>query len=127
SPATDTAADPTGQSGSVVVTTDHGEVVEFHNFDVSCPDDTSDEWGRDADIVYAVASVGGTPPNMRRDPVMTITAGADVADGTTLSLPYSEVYGRGKTFVMAFITRAGRTTELSAGAEESSGRIEISW
>jgi hypothetical protein len=114
-----------GTPSKVVVTTAHGETFEFENFEVICPKDTEGEWGQDADIVYAVAGLGSEPPSSRREPMLILTVGAEVADGTTLTLPYDELWGEAETFVSAFITRVGRATELSAGVEESSGHIEI--
>jgi hypothetical protein len=112
-------------SGTVVVTTPHGRTLEFKVFLARCPKDTEDLWGQDADVVYAYATLDGERPTSRRDPLMTVTAGAGVADGTTITMPNREVYGEAKTFVSVFITRAGRATELSNAAEESFGHIVI--
>jgi hypothetical protein len=117
--------DPSDGAGKVVVTTDQGETFEFENFDVTCPDDTGGNWPEGADIVYAVAGVDGERPTSRRDPVMIVNVGAQVQDGTILSLPYYKVSNEPETFVSFFITRVGRATELSEAVEESSGRIEI--
>jgi hypothetical protein len=119
------ARDTTRATGKVVVTTAHGQTFEFENFDVTCPKDTEGEWGQDADVVYAVAGLGTKPPSSRREPMLILTVRAEVADGETIAMPYREVWGDAETFVSAFITRVGRTTELSAGSAESSGRIAI--
>lgn len=113
-------------SGDVVfVTTGKGEVFEFGSFEVSCPDQTENEWGQDARLVYAMAGVGTEAPRSRREPMLRLTVVAEEADGTKVSLPYGEDWGRYETFITAFITEVGGATELSAGTDESSGHIEI--
>ena len=119
------AGDTTRATGQVVVTTADGETYEFENFDVTCPKDTGGYWPEGADIVYAVAGLDGEPPTTRRDPVLIVNVGAEVPDGTTLTMPYYKVSSDAEKFFSFFITRVGRATELSAGVEESSGRIEI--
>lgn len=47
--------------------------------------------------------------------MLRLTVGAEVADGTKVSLPYGEEWGRSKTFKTAFIAEVGGATELSAG------------
>lgn len=107
------------------MTTAHGRTFEFENFEVRCPEDTEGQWGQDADIVYAMSGLGRELPVSRREPLLIITVGADVADGTTITMPYGEISGRAKTFVSVFITRVGGADELSAAPEESSGDIVI--
>jgi hypothetical protein len=121
-PADGTAGEP---KRTVVVTTAGGDAYEFHVYEVVCPKDTTDEFGVDADVVYVHMTLDGDLPRSRRDPVLRLTAGADLPDDTTITLPAGEVYGRAKTFVSAFVTRAGRTTEVSEAAEESKGTIEV--
>src|SRR4051812_10334819 len=111
--------------GTVVVTTADGDTYKFHVYEVVCPEDTTDEFGVDADVVYVDLTLSGDLPRSRRDPVMRLTAGADLPDDTTITLPAGEVYGETESFVSAFVTRAGRTTELSEAAEESKGAIEV--
>jgi hypothetical protein len=123
----DDPAEGTGgdSNGTVVVTTSGGDRYEFQVYEVVCPKDTTDEFGVDADVVYVHMTLDGDRPRTRRGPVLRLTAGADLPDDTTITLPAGEVYGRAKTFVSAFVTRAGRTTELSEAAEESKGTIEV--
>ncbi len=92
---------------------------------MTCPKNTQNEWGQDARVVYAVAGVSDEPPETRRDPQLILTAGDALPDATTVTLPHAEEWGAAETFVTAFITRVGDATELSAGAGESSGYIEV--
>lgn len=126
-PTADEPTDAPEASGDskVVVVTDDGTTLEFTNFEVSCPADTQDQWGTDARVVYAIAGVDGTPSMSRHEPTLTLTAAETVADGTSTELAHSEDWASGTTFVSAFITVAGDTTELSSADEESSGSIEV--
>lgn len=108
--------------GRIVVTTDEGSVVEFTDFEVSCPNDAKDEWVQDARVVQAVAGAYGTASHRRQDG-MFLTAG-DGVEGR-FSLPYSEEWGNYDTFVLAFASRAAEARELSSAVEETSGTIEI--
>jgi hypothetical protein len=112
-------------TGAITVTTGQGKTLEFDHFHVTCPKNTMDEWGKDADVVDAVSGLEDALPKDGREPSLRLTAGDDLADGSRITLPQSEEWGHAKTFVTAFVTRAGTTRELSSGAEESSGAITV--
>ena len=108
----------------VTATAPTGEVVEFTDFAVACR--PSEDEQPKAQLVYAWSGFGDDAehPTKPHGPAMMIEA-ADTTGGMTVELPYDEVYGREKTFISVFVTRAGREREIASGTELSRGEIEI--
>jgi hypothetical protein len=112
-----------GQSSQVVVTTTEGDRLVFTDFEVMCADS---EAPRSKGRVVSAVSVLGTKTSERSDqPILYLRAGETVSNNTRVSLPFDETVGEEQTFISAFITRAGKTDQLSSGAEGSSGDIEV--
>ncbi|MCX6398300.1 MAG: hypothetical protein NTX33_00010 [Propionibacteriales bacterium] len=108
--------------GSIVLKTDKGSTVKFDQFEVTCPDNSEDQWGQEARVVQAVAGAYGTDDHKRKDGIV-LTA-VDGLQGQ-YSLPHEETWGEYDTFVTVFGSRAAETRELSAATEGASGTIEI--
>lgn len=119
------SAEPNASSepdSTLVLRTDEGSVVTFDDFKVTCPGNAKSQWGQDAQVVQAVAGAYGGAAHEEQDG-MIFTAKAGIT--TRVSLPHGEEYGRHKTFITAFVSRATDASELSAGEDGSRGRIEV--
>lgn len=111
----DQTADPT--AGTIVVTTNSGDTFEFTDFELKCVVPKS---GRRARVVVASSGRGTKPA----EPILWVSA-VDKLANTEVTLPYDEVVGREKTHISVFSPQVGDVDHLSAGAEESSGSVDV--
>lgn len=118
----DDASDP--PATRVTAETEDGVTVTFTDFTVECR--ASEDEQPEAQIVTAIAVADGAeqPRSGRLAPTLVIQA-AETAAGTTVELPYDEVYGEEETFINAFVTKVGDEREISSSTEASSGEIEV--